>query len=342
MKHISIIIPHYNCFDTLNNCIISLNNSSFKDFEIIVVNNNSTDSSIDKIGKLYQNITIINSQINLGYSGGCNLGAQHAKGKYLLFLNNDTEHTSTWIDHLFSFMENNPMVSSVQPKIKNLNKKDLFDYAGGSGGFIDVLCYPFSRGRIFNTIESDIGQYDDSRKIFWASGTAFMTKSEIFNKVGGFDTYFFAHMEEIDYHWKCQLLGYEVWVEPKSEIYHIGGKTLSYESPYKTFLNHRNSMIILLSNYSIPVSLLLMIPRIFMEIISTIKDLFSLRIFLSLAQIAALIVSILRIDIIIKRRLMIKNIRVFNDWQILKNIYKKSIVFDYFLLRKKKFSEINC
>mgnify|MGYP001210956463 CR=1 FL=1 len=341
MINISIIIPHYNCFDTLNNCIISLNKSSFKNFETIIVNNNSTDNSINQISKIYPDIIIINSQKNLGYAGGCNLGAKYAKGKYLIFLNNDTEHESTWIEHLFSFMENNPQVSSVQPKIKNLCNKKSFDYAGGSGGFIDILCYPFSRGRIFNTIESDHGQYNNNMEIFWASGTAFMTRRKLFNNVSGFDTYFFAHMEEIDYHWKCQLQGYEVWVEPLSCVYHIGGKTLSYKSPYKTFLNHRNSMIILLSNYSIVFSLILIIPRILLELVSIVKDFLFMRFNHSLAQIAAIIISIIRIDIIIKRRLHIANFRTINDRELLKKIYKGSIIFDYFLLRKKRFSKIN-
>ena len=132
-------------------------------------------------------------------------------------------------------------IASVQPKILNYFESDKFDYAGACGGHIDVFGYPFSRGRIFDTIENDNGQYENSEQIFWASGTAFITRKSLFEKVGGFDETLFAHMEEIDYHWKCHLMGYDVWVEPQSSIQHQGGATLSYGSPEKTYLNHRNS-----------------------------------------------------------------------------------------------------
>ena len=133
-----------------------------------------------------------------------------------------------------SRLESNNRISSVKPKIKNYKMQDYFDYAGGCGGFMDKYCFPFVRGRIFNTIEKDEGQYDNACHIFWASGTAFLTRKKIYTQISGFDETFFAHMEEIDYHWKCQLLGYEVWVEPRSVVYHYGGSTLPASSPQKT------------------------------------------------------------------------------------------------------------
>ena len=129
---------------------------------------------------------------------------------------------------------------------------------------MDILCFPFARGRIFNTIEKDEGQYDDPCKIFWASGTAFLTRKDIFIEMQGFDETLFAHMEEIDYHWKCQIAGYEIWVEPSSIIYHHGGKTLSPISPEKTYLNYRNSLILLLTNHPLKSSIILFFPRIFL------------------------------------------------------------------------------
>ena len=341
MKKISVIIPHYNGFDPLYNCITSLDKSLFSELEIIIVNNNSSDNSIEKISKIFDDIIIINSSKNLGYAGGCNLGSKHSTAEYLLFLNNDTEHDQNWIEPLYDFIKSNQIVSSVQPKIKNLTNKNKFDYAGACGGYMDIFCYPFARGRIFNKTEVDINQYDESIQIFWASGTGFITKKTIFDAVKGFDTSLFAHMEEIDYHWKCQLLGYQVWCEPKSTIYHSGGQTLSYDSAYKTYLNHRNSLILLLSNYSLLVSTLLFLPRILLEIISIIKDLISLKPTHSFAQILAILYAVLRVDILIKRKLHINKIRKISDSNLLKNIYKRSIVIDYFILRKKIFSKIN-
>jgi len=341
LKKISVIIPHYNGFDTLNNCISSLYNSLYNKLEIIVVNNNSSDDSIEKISDLFNNIIIINSSKNLGYAGGCNLGSKHSTCEYLLFLNNDTEHDYNWIEPLYNFIKDEDNVASVQPKIKSLIDKEQFDYAGACGGYMDILCYPFTRGRIFNNIEIDSNQYNERAQIFWASGTGFLTKKTILNTVGGFDSNLFAHMEEIDYHWKCQLLGYQVWCEPKSVIYHSGGQTLSYESPYKTYLNHRNSLILLLSNYSVLFSALLFLPRIFLEIISIIKYLVSLKPSHAFSQILALLYVVLRIDILIKRKNHINKIRKISDQILLKNIYKRSIVIDYFILGKNVFSKIN-
>ena len=205
MPKISIIIPHYNGHEILNNCLKSLYEFKLHDAEIIIVNNNSSDGSINKIKLDFPQVTIINLLENKGYAGGCNHGANHANGEFLVFLNNDAEVTENWLIELLNIMDNDPNISSVQPKILNKKDETKFDYAGASGGFMDKYCYPFARGRIFYSIEEDTGQYDDSIKIFWASGTGFMTRKSIFKNLGGFDEQLFAHMEEIDYHWRCQL-----------------------------------------------------------------------------------------------------------------------------------------
>ena len=171
---------------------------------------------------------------------------------------------------MLQVLKSNPEVSAAQPKIKNYYDRKKFDYAGGCGGEMDILGFPYTRGRIFNTIETDTGQYDSTQEIFWASGTAFMTRKSIFFKACRFDDTLFAHMEEIDYHWKCHLMGYKVMSAPESVIYHMGGKTLDYQSPYKTYLNHRNSFLLLLTNYSIPMAAYLFFPRLVLEIFSGI------------------------------------------------------------------------
>jgi len=274
---VSVVIPHYGGQDILSECLTSLKDCSYPKFEIIVVDNASPDDSIQYIKTNFPEVNLIQSEYNRGFAGGCNFGAQHAQGEYILILNNDTIQEPDWIDHLVKMLESNSNISAVQPKIKNYDKRDYFDHAGACGGFIDKYCFPFARGRIFHTVEKDEGQYDDACQIFWASGTAFLTRKSIFDKLGGFDEILFAHMEEIDYHWKCQILGHEIWVEPKSVVYHHGAVTLPVVSPRKTYLNYRNSLLLLLTNYPKGTILKFIIPRLFLEFISLLKEIFTFK-----------------------------------------------------------------
>jgi len=255
-------------------------------------------------------------------------------------LNNDTIQENNWIKPLIQTMESDSTISSVQPKIKNYYNRNDFDYAGGCGGELDIFCYPFTRGRIFKTIEKDLNQYDKSDKIFWASGTAFMTKKSIFDKVNGFDKVLFAHMEEIDYHWKCHLMGYDVISVPESIVYHKGGKTLDYHSPYKTYLNHRNSFLLLLTNFSIPMIFLLLLPRLFLEFLSFFYELFSGRINHSFSILKSFGWLLIHPHIIIKRIIYNNRIRKINDFKMIKYFYKGSIVLNYFLFKKKTYSSL--
>jgi len=334
MPNCSIIIPHYNGEDILYRCLSSIYRHTDSDNEVIVVDNNSSDNSIQMVKKDFPKTKIILNNKNIGYAGACNVGAKKSKNEYLIFLNNDTEVTQDWIEPLISKLQDNT-VASVQPKIKNLIDTDYFDYAGASGGYIDIFGYPFCRGRVFNTIEKDQLQYESESNIFWASGTAFATKKEIFIESGMFDLKLFAHMEEIDYHWRTQMMGYRVMVCPQSVIYHEGGKTLSYQSSKKTYLNHRNNLIIFLSNHKLSVLLMLFIPRILLHLTSTLIDLISLRVSHSFSQIRALSWIIINPFYIIKKRQKNKKLQIKN-YQ-LHGMIKKSIVFNYFLLQKRYF-----
>tara|TARA_Y100001980_G_C14556166_1_gene346734 strand:+ start:6924 stop:7874 length:951 start_codon:yes stop_codon:yes gene_type:complete len=307
--------------------------------QIIVVDNASTDNSVEVLKIKYPDITLLECKKNYGYAEGCNKGADIAEGDYLIFLNNDTIHDKNWIKNLVNIIEENPNFSSVQPKIKNYINKESFDYAGGCGGELDIFCYPFTRGRIFNTLEKDFGQYDNTKKIFWASGTAFITRKSIFKEVNGFDRVFFAHMEEIDYHWKCHLIGYDVGFTPNSVIYHKGGQTLNYSSSLKTYLNHRNS-ILLMSNYSIFTFMLLIIPKLFLELISSFYELFLGRYKHSFAIIKSLLWIFLHPNIVFKRIINISKLRKINDFKMMKYFYCGSVVIRYFIFRKKKYSSL--
>tara|TARA_B100000809_G_scaffold101515_1_gene100089 strand:- start:15966 stop:16988 length:1023 start_codon:yes stop_codon:yes gene_type:complete len=338
MNMVSIIIPHYNGEDLLYNCIDSIyKNISIKDFELIVVDNASTDDSINRIKSSFESVKIISSNSNLGYSGGCNLGATHASGKYLLFLNNDTEHSSEWIEKLVHFLDSNSNIAAVQPKILNIYNKKLFDYAGGTGGFIDKFCFPFVQGRIFDTLEEDHGQYNNPSKIFWASGAAIMIRSNVFKELEGFDKIYFSYMEEIDFCWRVQSLGHEVWSFPSSYIYHHGPyKNFRKSSINSYYLNHRNSWILFLKNsYNFNYGLSIVL-KLLLDWIALAYSLLRLNLKQHLGIIKAhwwLCFSLYKIF----------KLRKENQYKLnqLDNIYRGSIVVDYFLRRKKYFSQIS-
>jgi len=249
---VDIIIPHYNGKDILENCLASLEKATYPNINVCVVDNGSTDNSVIEAKKRFGGITILNPGKNLGYAGGCNYGYEKTSAKYVIFLNNDTEHEPDWITHLVDFAETHPEVAALQPKIlsiqeRNIGKK-VFDYAGAAGGMLDCLGFPYAYGRIMDDIEEDRGQYNQPRQIFWASGAAMFLRREVTEKIGVFDEEFFAHMEEIDLCWRLQIAGYKIYNQPQSEVYHYGGATLKSGSEKKVFLNHRNNLFMILKN----------------------------------------------------------------------------------------------
>ena len=335
---LSIIIPHHGGFEVLNECLTSLQESTFKDYEIILVDNSSKDDSVIRIKDKFPYINILTLKENLGYAGGCNEGALKSKGKFLLFLNNDTIHASNWLEPLINLISKDDTIGAIQPKILNIKEKQLFDYAGGSGGFIDIFCFPFTRGRIFNHIEKDENQYNNQQEIFWASGCAFITRKDLFLKIL-FDTRLFAYMEEIDYSWKLMLSGYKNLVEPKSIVYHSGG-TLKDRTFLKSYFNHRNSMILFLTNHHPLAMLSLLIPKLFLELVSLLRYLLTANLKGFVAQILACLWIVLHPIYMVKRVIDINRIKKASLLSILSKLYKPSIVLEYFILRKKKYSDL--
>lgn len=223
-------------------------NSLASDTKIYVADNGSTDGSAEWINENFSNVTLIRLESNYGFSAGYNLAIQQIDAQYYVLLNSDIEVEAGWLEPLISCLDANPDVASCQPKILSYKQKDHFEYAGAAGGFIDKYGYPLCRGRVITEIEKDTGQYDTPADIFWSTGACMAVRSNAWKKCGGFDPDFFAHMEEIDLCWRFHRAGYRVRFVPESVVYHIGGGALPYNSPFKTFLNFRNSLFLLYKN----------------------------------------------------------------------------------------------
>ena len=215
---------------------------------VFVADNGSTDGSPEWVAGNFSNVTVIKLDKNHGFAGGYNRAVNQIDATYFVLLNSDIEVTPNWLQPLVSFMDANPDVASCQPKILSYNQKDHFEHAGAAGCFIDKYGYPFCRGRVITKVEKDTGQYNTQINVFWSSGACMIVRSEAWNKCGGFDEDFFAHMEEIDLCWRFHKAGYRVCFISDSVIYHVGGGTLSYSSPFKTYLNFRNSLFLLYKN----------------------------------------------------------------------------------------------
>jgi GT2 family glycosyltransferase len=215
---------------------------------ICVVDNGSTDGSAEWVRENFIDVKLILLDKNYGFAEGYNKALDQLDSRYFLLLNSDIEVTEGWLQPLVSFMDNNQDAASCQPKILSYHQKDRFEHAGAAGCFIDKYGYPFCRGRIINMVEKDSGQYDSPMDIFWSSGACMLVRAEAWKKCGGFDPDFFAHMEEIDLCWRFHKAGYRVCFLPESVIYHVGGGTLPYSSPLKTYLNFRNSLFLLYKN----------------------------------------------------------------------------------------------
>jgi GT2 family glycosyltransferase len=215
---------------------------------IYIADNGSTDGSIEWIGENFKDVRVIRFEKNHGFAGGYNLALDQIDAKYYVLLNSDIEVTSGWLQPLVSFMDENAAVASCQPKILSFSNRNNFEHAGAAGGFIDKYGYPFCRGRIFDKIESDTGQYESPTDIFWSTGACMIVRKDAWEKCGGFDPAFFAHMEEIDLCWRFHIAGYRVSYIAQSVIYHVGGGSLPYNSPLKTYLNFRNSLFLLYKN----------------------------------------------------------------------------------------------
>jgi GT2 family glycosyltransferase len=215
---------------------------------VYVADNASTDESIAFIKNNFPTVKIVKNEVNLGFAGGYNESLQHIDAEIYALVNSDIEVTENWLKPILEMFESEPETAIIQPKILDFKRKEFFEYAGAAGGFIDKFGYPYCRGRIFDTLEKNNGQYNDNREIFWASGACFFIRSAVYKELKGFDEDFFAHQEEIDLCWRAINKGYKIKYNSQSTVYHVGGATLQQANPQKTYLNFRNSLFMLTKN----------------------------------------------------------------------------------------------
>ena len=309
--------------------------------KIIVGDNASTDDSISFLKNNYPTVEIIQNTTNQGFAGGYDTILKQVTADYYILLNSDVEVTANWIEPIISWMESDEKLAACQPKIRSFNEKEMFEYAGAAGGFIDKNGFLFCRGRVFNCIEKDEAQYNDSIEIFWATGAALFIKSKVYHEVGGLDELFFAHVEEVDLCWRLKNADYKIGYCSKSTVYHVGGGMLPQGNPRKTYLNFRNSLYLLFKNLPIESLLYIFLKRTALDFLAAIvalknnkpKDASAvfkahLHFYKSLPQ------------LIKKRKAMAKQgfYKQNSFKQGVTGFYPQSIVWDFFIRKRKVFN----
>ena len=249
MKKISVVILNWNGVGMLQKFLPGvIKYSQGEGVEVCVADNGSTDESVVWLQTYCPDVRLIVLGKNYGFADGYNMALQQVEAEYVVLLNSDVEVTSRWLEPMVAYMDAHPEVAACQPKIRSERNKEYFEYAGASGGYLDKYGYPFCRGRIFDVVEEDKGQYDTVQPIFWATGAALFIRLKDYQKAGGLDGRFFAHMEEIDLCWRLRSRGRGIVCIPQSTVYHVGAATLKKENPRKTFLNFRNNLLMLYKN----------------------------------------------------------------------------------------------
>lgn len=245
MDKVAVVILNWNGAEMLRQYLPSVLQYSRDEAVVYVADNASTDGSVALLKEHFPEVRLILLEKNWGFADGYNKALNEIDAEYYLLLNSDIEVTHHWLTALVEFMDNRPEVAACQPKLLSMTDRDNFEYAGACGGYLDAYGYPFCRGRIFDTVERDNGQYDHPTQIHWATGAALMVRARIYKEVGGLDGRFFAHQEEIEMCWRMRIRGYQIYCLPDSQVYHLGGGTLPKANPMKTFLNFRNNLTML-------------------------------------------------------------------------------------------------
>jgi len=334
MLKVAIVILNWNGKKFLEQFLPSVVKNSPQFAEIIVADNASTDDSIAFLKQYYPEITLIINEDNGGYAKGYNDALSQIEAQYYVLLNSDIEVASNWVEPIIEFMDENPDIAACQPKILSYHQKTHFEYAGAGGGYIDKYGYPFCRGRVFQEVEQDLGQYDDIKEVFWASGACMFVKSDIFHQLDGLDDDFFAHMEEIDFCWRAKNAGYKIYYHPKSVVYHVGGGTLPKSSPRKTYLNFRNNFFLLYKNLESKNLGAVFFWRLILDGIAGLKFFMDGSLKNTLAVYKAHLHFYAAISKLKKKRKKLKQNTV-------SQVYQRNIVYEHFVKRIKTFDGLN-
>lgn len=329
------MILNYNGRNYLEKFLPSVIASTYPNKKIIVADNASADDSLRYLANGFPLVETIVLKKNYGFAGGYNEALKLVQSDYYILLNSDVEVEPDWIESMITLMESDKNIAACQPKVLSYYDKRSFEHAGACGGWIDTLGYPFARGRLFDICEEDKGQYDANEKIFWATGAALCIKAERFHEMNGFDSYLFAHMEEIDLCWRLQRKGYSVYCCPASVVYHVGGGTLPKTNSRKTYLNFRNNFIILLKNFTVSEALWKIPLRILLDCVFAFKSL--------LQKDAASFKAVFRAHAAVLKWMLAKHhyqkipSKKLTD---IPGVYPGAIIWAYFIKAKKQFSEI--
>ncbi|HCY41510.1 MAG TPA: dTDP-Rha--alpha-D-GlcNAc-pyrophosphate polyprenol alpha-3-L-rhamnosyltransferase [Prolixibacteraceae bacterium] len=335
---IAIVILNWNGAKLLNQFLPSvIEFSKGNDTEIIVADNGSADESLSLIRTNFQEVKILDLKQNYGFARGYNEALKQIEADYFVILNSDVEVTAGWLESPISLMETDKSIAAVQPKILSYQQKTHFEYAGAAGGFIDEFGYPFCRGRLFNELEADHGQYNDTIDIFWATGACMFVRAKSFRDAGGFDADFWAHQEEIDLCWRLKNMGYRIVYSPESVVYHLGGGTLSYDNPHKLFLNFRNNLWLLYKN--LPGNLLFytLLVRMILDAMAAFKLLAEFNLNGIRSVLKAHFHFYISLPLLNRKR---KLTRPPKHSKLPKEMIRISIVYQFYLRKRKLFSQI--
>ena len=311
--------------------------SCSRDSVIYIADNGSTDGSLEWLCEHKKNIEVIRLSKNYGFAEGYNRALELIEAKYYLLLNSDIEVTPGWIESMEKFMEAHPEVASAQPKIHSFRDKEKFEYAGAAGGFLDKFGYPICRGRVFHITEKDNGEYDSPWEIFWATGACTIIRSDAWKRCGGFDKDFFAHMEEIDLCWRFHKVGYKVALVPDAIVYHVGGGTLPYNSPFKTYLNFRNGLFLLYKNLPDESFKKILFIRMLLDGVASIFFMVKFQFRSAFAVLKAHIDFHKSKDPLRKKR---EETKLIGSASVTNLIIDKSIVYEFYIRRRKSFKKI--
>lgn len=328
----AIVILNWNGKQLLEQFLPAIVSYNQENADIYVADNASTDDSITYVQKYFPTVKIVINKENGGYAKGYNDALQQIEADIYCLINSDIEVTKNWLTPVLNVFREEENTAIIQPKLLDYKNKNKFEYAGAGGGFVDFFGYPYCRGRVFNSLETDNGQFNDITEIFWASGACFFIRSDVFHKLQGFDEDYFAHQEEIDLCWRTQNEGYTIKYVGASTVYHVGGATLQESNPHKTYLNFRNSLFTVLKNVPKQYIFQTIFARLVLDGIAGIKFAFELRPVHTLSILKAHVSFYKNLRKFIKKR---RQLQRKSDYNI-----HTSIVWQYFLLGRKKFKQL--